>query len=63
MFKIMKCCTNIAAHLFEIVKLNSIFNATIHREVVESLADVGRMRLVVIGDLFVPSSKAPHEAH
>lgn len=63
MFKIMKRRTNIAAHLFEIVKLNSIFDSTVHREVVESLADVSRMRLVVISDLFVPSSKASDEAH
>ena len=63
MLVIVQRRTNVATHLLQIVKPNSIFDTSVNGEVVESLADVGRMRLVMICDLFVPSGKAPHEAH
>lgn len=49
------------ACLFQVVKLKEVFQATFDREVVESLADISRVRLVVISDALVSHCQSLHE--
>ena len=50
-----------AACLLQVVKLKEVFQATFDREVVESLADISRVRLVVISDALVSHCQSLYE--
>ena len=63
MLKVVQCGADVAAHLLQIVKPNSIFDPCIHREVVECLADVGCVRLIMICDSFISTCQLAYETH
>ena len=55
MLVIVQRCTNVATHLLQIVKPNSIFDTSVNGEVVESLAYIGSVRLIMIRDSLISS--------
>jgi len=59
--KVMKRCSDQAAHLLEHVELQKVHHASALQEVVEGLAEVRSVCLVVIRDLLVTTGKSPHE--
>ena len=62
-FEVVKGCGDEATHLLQIVQLQLLLYPAFHAEVVESLADICRVRLIVISDVFIAVGKGPHKVH
>ena len=50
---------NDAAHLLQAVQLESIFQAALVDEVIKCLANIRRVRLIVVSQTLVPSRQMP----
>ena len=61
--EIMQSCANNATHLLETIELELVFHATFGHKVVESLANVGSMRLVMVSNALVTCGEIPYETH
>ena len=59
----MQSCANYATHFFKAIQLELVLHAALGDEVVESLADVGCVRLVMVSYALVAGGEVPHEAH
>ena len=61
MVVIVQCCSNQTTGLLQVVKFKQVFQTAFNREVVEGLADIGRVSLVVISDALVSHCQSLHE--
>ena len=61
--KVVQGCRDQTAHVLQIVQLKLVLHSTADSEVIEGLADIGRMRLIVIRDVLVSVGESFHEGH
>ena len=62
MLEVVQSCANYATHLLQAIQLELVLHAALGHEVVESLADVGSVRLIMVSDALVSGGQLPHEA-
>ena len=63
MFVVMEGSRDETTHFFQVVQLQSLLHPTCSNEVVEGLADIRRVRLIMVGDAFVASGERLNKVH
>ena len=63
MLEIVQGSANYATHFLQAIQFQFVFHAPFGHKVVESLANIGSVRLIMVSDALITGGEMAHEAH